>query len=63
MVGRFTLVARWKQINGEYVDLYREAGGFMEWSIQYRGQGHYFTSLDDLVMYCDNRGFKMEAVL
>lgn len=61
MAERFTLVARWKQINGEYVDLYREAGGFMEWSIQYRGQGRYFVSLDDLVMYCDNRGFKMEA--
>lgn len=63
MVGVFTLVAKWKQPNGEFVKLYREKGGFMEWSVQYRGQGHYFATLDDLVMYCDNRGFKMEADL
>lgn len=61
MERNFILVACWKQPNGECVKLRREKDGFVEWSIQYRGQGRYFPSLDDLVRYCDKRGFRMEA--
>lgn len=40
------------------VMLDRRSDAFKPWCVQYRGNGHYFSTLAELDNYCRERGFK-----
>lgn len=61
---RFAVVAIWPQNVNEAVILFRERGKPQEmkpWSVQWRGNGHYFQTINEALAYCDSRGFKQEV--
>ncbi len=63
---RFAVVAIWPQNKKEAVILFRERGvppGRRPWSIQWRGNGHYFQMIGEALEYCDKRKFRQEMPL
>lgn len=61
---RFAVVAIWPQNANEAVILLQERGKPPEmkpWSVQWRGNGHYFRTIGEALEYCDIRKFKQEV--
>lgn len=61
---RCAVVAIWPQNAREAVILMRARGEPPErypWSVQWRGNGHYFQTIGGALEYCDSRKFKQEV--
>lgn len=63
-LNRFAVVAVWPQPKEtKYAVLLmrsRDKGDPAPWCVQYRGNGHYFETVQDAFGYCTKRGFRLE---
>lgn len=58
MEGKFELRYETKH-KGDTVKVFYEKGGELPWSVQFRGCGKYFKTLNKMLEYCHERKFRV----
>lgn len=54
---RFTAVDG-RRVKGSPMVLFYAEGDYLPWSIQYRGNGHYYKTKEEAMAYAKERGWK-----
>ena len=64
---RFSVVAIWPQPGEKkyavLLMLSRDIDDPAPWCVQYRGNGHYFSTVQEAFNYCVERRFRLEATV